>query len=103
MALIEIDTGVYYDTQYEPDYWYKQSSDCIALGESVMQTEVPTSINNEPCHGGESERMLTATWQKTTATGTFEMSVQRFYLHGPESKGFLARSRHDAVTLTQIS
>ena len=98
MALIEVDTDVYFDTTLQ---WYQQSNDCVALGRALME-ETPKSINYEPCIDGQ-QRMLDGVWETTTATGTFDMSVIRHYEYPAMTKAFEAKAEHDTVTVNQIS
>lgn len=97
MALIEVDTGVFFDTEKT---WYEQSEDCIELGQAVMLTP-PTVIDMEACEGG-GERMLSGTWRTTTATGTFDMTVQRAYLYAASNEAFLTKSNQDAVSVETV-
>lgn len=101
MALIEVDTGVFYDEQWEPDYWYKQSPECQNLGLDTIENHIPESISEEVCLGGE-KRLLRGVWVRTTDTGTFRMEVQRHYKYPPDSPAFRQRERHDTVILTIV-
>ena len=97
MALIEVDTGVFFDTEKT---WYGQSVECIELGQAVMLT-TPTAIEMEACESG-GERMLSGTWRTTTATGTFDMGVARIYLYPATSKAYMTKSEQDTVTVTEV-
>lgn len=100
--LIEVDTGIWYDTDLQPDFWYLQSTECQLLGQETMQNTAPVSLVEEDCLSGE-KRMISGVWERTTATGTFRFEVDRFYKYPADSKAFLQKSRQDKVVLTQLA
>lgn len=101
MALIEVDTEIYYNSELP---WYEQSLECIALGRSVIATETPISetIESETVGGLLHERFTSRTYRPTTATGTFDFTLDESYKYPISSAAFLSKSDQDTITVTQI-
>lgn len=101
--LLEVDTGVWYNTDYQPDQWYLQSPDCINLGNDTMNNYTPdSSVIETSTIDNVSTRLVSGVWVRTTATGTWRFEVKRHWKEGVDSKAFYAKKREDSVLVTAV-
>jgi len=95
--MIEILPGVYFDPSKE---WYEQDPALIALASEIEQTE---PIGSESESEGENTRLLWAEWEATTECGTFTMHIQFNWLYAISFHNFMAKVKHDTVTIIKIA
>lgn len=100
MALIEIEPGVFYDTE-KP--WWEQDEGLISTAQTVMQGE-PKSESAGRAFDAETQRWHSwKIWEHTTSLGIFDMRVDFYFHEDSDSKAFDLKSIHNLITVTQIS